>query len=92
MISVMFNTRRKSGLDATVQDFMEILHRSALSFEKAAARLRVLANGAGLDAEVEAYIDICRTLVTGFNEWALVTKRYKMFSNARKDGKIVVPL
>ncbi|KAM4067103.1 terpene synthase family, metal binding domain-containing protein [Hirsutella rhossiliensis] len=92
MIPVLFNARVTDDLNETMGVLVNIMHNSSIAFGKAAEELAELASVARLEAEVETYIDVCRTVVTGLNKWALTTKRYSMEKYQRKDGSIIIAL
>jgi hypothetical protein len=87
----MWNETKNMG--HVVVDIISILKESVKKFERAFKMLEGQTSlDSKLDNDMKAFVDNCRTWVTGLLEWTLTSERYKMYQYLHQDGSVVVPL
>ncbi|KAJ5743504.1 isoprenoid synthase domain-containing protein [Penicillium manginii] len=91
LVPVMWNETKNMG--HVVVDIISILKESVKKFERAFKMLEGQTSlDSKLDNDMKAFVDNCRTWVTGLLEWTLTSERYKMYQYLHQDGSVVVPL
>ncbi|KAJ5711140.1 terpene synthase family metal binding domain-containing protein [Penicillium malachiteum] len=86
VIPILFLAETASNLGSVMRTIEGMLQSSVSKFDEAAIQIEASAAGSQYADQMQTYLDICRTTVTGLLTWSLSTKRYGLLRHRQSDG------